>query len=231
VGAVGGDDLTLRLIESQKRFYDLRAPDYLTGAPSDRRGAGRDTGISERDRRAIVDELHATGDVLELGCGPGGFTRELARHARSVTAVDSSPKMLARNKVEVDRSNVHYIHADVFEWVPETTYDIVFFGFLLSHIPPALFESFWRLVRTCLRPGSEVAFIDEDDRVAHYDDVRVTDGVPVANRTLGDGRGFDIVKVFWEPSELAAKLRDLGWNVIVRRVGDSYLYGVGSCAR
>ena len=217
VAAPGDADLTLEVIESQKRFYDLRAPDYATGAPSDRSGTERDTGIPDRDRRAIVDDLNATGGVLELGCGPGGFTRELARRARSVTAVDSSPKMLARNKFEVDRPNVRYLQADVFEWVPDATYDVVFFGFLLSHVPPGLFESFWRLVRTCLRPGGQVAFVDEDDRVAHYDDVRVADGVPVARRRLGDGREFDIVKVFWEPHDLAAQLRDLGWNVSVGR--------------
>lgn len=231
VAGLDDADLTLEIVESQKRFYDLRAPDYLTGASSDRRGTNPDTGIPTRDRRAIVDELDATGDVLELGCGPGGFTRELARRARSVTALDSSPKMLARNEREVDRPNIRYIQADVFEWVPDATYDVVFFGFLLSHVPPRLFESFWRLVRTCLRPGGRVALVDEDDRVAHCDDVRVADGVPVARRKLGDGRAFDIVKVFWEPRELAAQLRDLGWNVDVRRVGDSYLYGVGRYAR
>jgi SAM-dependent methyltransferase len=229
VGMSRDDELTLQVVESQKRFYDLRAPDYLTAAPSDRRAAGRDTGIPERVRRAIVDELNPTGEVLELGCGPGGFTRELARHARSVTAVDSSPKMLARNKVEVARSNVRYIQADVFEWVPDVAYDVVFFGFLLSHVPPGLFESFWRLLRACLRSRGRVAFVDEDDRVAHYDDVRVADGVPVARRRLGDGREFDVVKVFWEPEDLAAKLGDLGWDISVYRVGGSYLYGVGYC--
>jgi SAM-dependent methyltransferase len=225
VSATDDDDLMLNIIESQKRFYDLRAPDYLTGAPPDRNGTGRD--IPERDRRAIVDELHPTGEVLELGCGPGGFTRELARHARSVTAVDSSPKMLARNRLEVARPNVRYVEADLFRWAPDATYDLVFFGFVLSHVPPGLFESFWRLVRASVRTGGRMAFVDEDDRVAHYDDVRVTNGVPVARRRLGDGREFDIVKVFWEPQELAAKLRDLGWDVSVRRLGDSYLYGAG----
>jgi trans-aconitate methyltransferase len=227
VGLPGDEELTLQVVESQKRFYDLRAPDYLTGAPSDRREAAHDRGIPEQDRRAIVEKLNPTGEVLELGCGPGGFTRELASHARSVTALDSSPKMLARNKLEVARSNVRYIQTDVFEWVPDAPYDVVFFGFLLSHVPPGLFESFWRLVRGCLRAGGRVAFVDEDDRVAHYDDVYVADGVPIARRRLGDGREFDIVKVFWEPEDLAAELQDLGWNVSVRRVGGSYLYGVG----
>jgi SAM-dependent methyltransferase len=227
VDAPGEGDLRLAIIESQKRFYDLRAPDYLTGAPSDRKGTGRDTGVPERDRRTIIDELRLTGDVLELGCGPGGFTRELARHARSVTAVDSSPKMLARNELEVGRPNVRYIHADVFEWTPDTTYDGVFFGFFLSHVPPELFEAFWLLVRACLRTGGQVAFVDEDDRVAHFDDVRLDGGVPVARRRLGDGQEFDIVKVFWKPNELETKLRNLGWDMSVRCVGD-YLYGAGS---
>jgi SAM-dependent methyltransferase len=185
VGVSRDDELTLQAVESQKRCYDVRAADYLTGAPSDRRSAGRDTGIPERVRRAIVDELNPTGEVLELGCGPGGFTRELARHARCVTAVDSSPRMLARNTVEVGRSNVRYIQADVFEWEPDVPYDVVFFGFLLSHVPPGLFESFWWLLRACLRSRGRVAFVDEDDRVAHYDDVRVADGVPVARAARG----------------------------------------------
>jgi demethylmenaquinone methyltransferase/2-methoxy-6-polyprenyl-1,4-benzoquinol methylase len=191
------------LIESQERFYDLRAPDYLTGAPSDRKGSDPDSGISLSDRQSIVDELQPPGDVLELGCGPGGFTRELARWARSVTAVDASDAMLARNRVEVAAPNVRYLRADVFDWEPDRTYDLVFFGFLLSHVPPRSFDAFWQLVRSCVRPGGSVALVDEDDRVAHYDDVRSVEGTPVARRRLVDGREFDVVKVFWEPEQLA----------------------------
>jgi len=139
--------------------------------------------------------------------------------------------MLARNQAEVAKPNVRYVEADVFAWTPDTTYDIVFFGFLLSHIPPRLFEPFWRLVRGCLRPDGRVAFVDEDDRVAHYDDVRVIEGVPVARRRLTDGREFDIVKVFWEPEELVVALRNLGWMISVSRAGDSYLYGAGHYER
>ncbi|MDP9643727.1 ubiquinone/menaquinone biosynthesis C-methylase UbiE [Actinopolyspora lacussalsi] len=32
--------------------------------------------------------------MLELACGPGTWTPELARHASTLTAVDSSPEML-----------------------------------------------------------------------------------------------------------------------------------------
>ena len=46
---------------------------------------------------AIVDAAELTGgdDVLEVGPGPGVLTRELARRARSVTAVEIDQRMVA----------------------------------------------------------------------------------------------------------------------------------------
>lgn len=224
-------DPTARAIEVQKRYYDVTASEYLTGGPSDRAAGGFQMGVSEGWRHALVDELRPTGDVLELGCGPGGFTRELARHARSVTAVDASPRMLARNEAEVARPNVRYVEADVFGWEPEAVYDVVFFGLFLSHVPPGAFEPFWERVRACVRAGGRVAFVDEDARAAGVDELRVVDGVPVARRTLADGRRFDVIKVFWDADRLAATLRDLDWDVAVRHVGNGLLYGVGVDAR
>jgi demethylmenaquinone methyltransferase/2-methoxy-6-polyprenyl-1,4-benzoquinol methylase len=226
----GPDDATVRAIEVQKRYYDVRAPDYLTGAPSDRKPGMFDFGMSEHWRRALVDELSPTGDVLELACGPGGFTRELARHARGVTAVDASPAMLARAAREVAEANVRYVEADVFDWKPNGTYDVVFFGFFLSHVPPGEFNRFWAFVRACLRASGRVAFVDEDRRASGNDQLRVSNGVPVARRTLQDGSAFDVIKVFWDADELAAKLQALGWNITVRRVGEGVLYGSGTDA-
>jgi demethylmenaquinone methyltransferase/2-methoxy-6-polyprenyl-1,4-benzoquinol methylase len=218
---------TARAIDAQKRYYDLRAPDYLTGGPSDRGTGASVSTISPGECRALVDELRPVGEVLELACGPGGFTRELARHARSVTAVDASPQMLARNRLEVGAPNVRYVEADLFAWEPDMTYDVVFFGFFLSHVPPAAFEPFWDVVRASLCSGGRVALVDEDDRAAERDKVQLLDGVPMARRRLGDGREFDIVKVFWDPDELAVRLRDLDWDLSVRRLGAGLFTGVG----
>jgi hypothetical protein len=43
-----------------------------------------------------------------------------------------------------------------FTWRPKERFDLVFFGFWLSHIPPQLFESFWRLVADSIKPGGRV---------------------------------------------------------------------------
>ncbi len=215
-------DRVAGLIASQREFYDLRAPDFGDDTVPDRRVSGN---MASEMGRALVDEFAPTGDVLELACGTGGFTRDLVRHARTVTAIDGSPRMLERNRREVGDSKVTYVNADIFGWRPERRYDAVFFGFWLSHVPPVTFDEFWALVRSSLRPGGRVAFVDEDDRGAMNDDIHLVENVPVAPRTLRDGRRFDVVKVYWEPTELQDRLRALGWQVAVRRVGETFLYG------
>jgi SAM-dependent methyltransferase len=213
------------LIASQREFYDLRAPDFGDETVPDRRVGGKMTG---EQARALVDEFAPTGDVLELACGSGSFTRELVRHARTLTGVDGSPRMLERNRREVDDDRVTYVNADIFDWQPERRYDAVFFGFWLSHVPPATFEEFWALVRSSLRAGGRVAFVDEDDRGALNDDIHLVGNVPAAPRTLRDGRTFDVVKVYWDPTELEDRLSSLGWQAAVRRVGETFLYGSGA---
>lgn len=210
---------------SQRTYYELRADDYCDpAAPSDRRVRGL---VTPEVTRTVVDGLRPTGDVLELACGTGESTRELVRYADSVTAVDGSPRMLEINRARLQDRRVTYLNADIFTWQPDRTYDVVFFSFWLSHVPPRSFDAFWNLVRRCLSPNGRVAFIDEDDRAAGNDDGGTINGVPTARRKLRDGRTFDIVKVFWRPEDLEARLKSSGWDVGVRPVGGTFLFGVG----
>ena len=215
---------TARVLASQQTYYNERADDYGDPSKPDRRRGGMmDAELS----RALIDELRPAGDVLELACGTGFFTADLARHAQSVTAVDASPRMLAINERRVGNPRVKYVNADIFAWQPDRAYDLVFFGAWISHVPPAAFDDFWALVRTCLAPTGRVAFVDEDDRAAGLDDRYSLNGVPAARRTLSDGRQFEIVKVFWHPEDLEHHLRSSGWDITIKRVGETEMYGVG----
>lgn len=213
------------LLASQRLYYDERADDYGDVTKPDRRVPGL---MTLEQSGTLIDRFRPTGDVLELACGTGGFTRDIVRRARSVTAVDASPHMLAINAQRVGDPKVTYVHADLFAWEADRAYDAVFFGFWLSHVPPSSFDDFWTLVRRCLAPGGRVGFVDEDDRGSVHDDVRPVGGIPATRRRLADGREFEIVKLFWRPEDLEMRLRSAGWDITVRPFGKTYLYGVGT---
>jgi demethylmenaquinone methyltransferase/2-methoxy-6-polyprenyl-1,4-benzoquinol methylase len=224
----GHADSVASLLVSQRTYYDERAPDYGNKSKPDRKVSG----LPPPDLcRALIDEFRPEGDVLELACGTGIFTAEIVRYARSLTAVDASPRMLAINRQRCNNAKISYVNADIFAWRPDRAYDAVFFGAWLSHVPPAAFDAFWALVRSCLAPAGRVAFEDEDDRAAGYDDQYLVDGVPAARRRLSDGREFEIVKLFWRPEELEDRLRASGWDINVRRVGETSMYGAGRPTR
>ena len=63
-------------VAAQICYCTLRASDYLNPMPpSDGRARGT---FAPTLARALIDELASRGDVLELACGPGGFTAEAA---------------------------------------------------------------------------------------------------------------------------------------------------------
>src|ERR687883_1139955 len=98
------------LLAEQIAYYRAIAPEYEDHTIP---GPGEDELI------AAIEAFRPTGDVLELACGPGVWTRRLLRHATSVTAVDAAPEMLAIAASRVGGGNVRLIEADLFTWTPD----------------------------------------------------------------------------------------------------------------
>jgi 2-polyprenyl-3-methyl-5-hydroxy-6-metoxy-1,4-benzoquinol methylase len=168
-----------------------------------------------------------TGRVLEIAGGTGYWTERLARQADSVTVVDAAPEMLARNRSRVGAANVRHIQSDIFAFEPDGQYDVVFFSFWLSHVPPERFASFWDLVRRCLGPNGRVFFVDSrpDPTSTARDQTLPADESTTMLRRLNDGREFQIVKVFYEPAELSGRLAALGWDFEAKTTENHCLYG------
>lgn len=225
---MGDRDSVEDLLARQRQYYDLRAPDYAdVTKPSDRRSRGLLDASTVRD---VVDQLGPQGDVLELACGSGGFTRELVRHARTLTCVDGSPRMLELNRELVEDPGIGYVCADIFRWHPLRTYETVFFGFWLSHVPPTHFDRFWSLVASWLAPNGRVMFVDEGEQAARFEASHSAGPVPIARRRLSDGRTFEIVKMFWNAPALERRLVAIRWNAHVNPLGDTCYVGVASRA-
>ena len=170
--------------------------------------------------RQVIDRVPAGGDVLELACGTGVWTARLADRADTLTAVDAAPEM-----IEIARERAPgatYVSADILGWRPPQRYDVVFFGFWLSHVPAERFADFWTLVGDCLVDAGRVVFVDE--HISGADKERwLADGV--VERTLSDGSTHRIVKAYLDPPELTTRLADLDWRADVEALGPGWVVG------
>jgi SAM-dependent methyltransferase len=205
---------TLDVLDEQVGYYRAVAPEYADHALAVAGG---------EELEAAVEAFTPQGDVLELACGPGTWTPQLLRHARSLTAVDASPEMLALARERVgDDPRVRFVQADLFEWRPDRRYDVVFFGFWLSHVPSERFEAFWATVASALEPGGRVFFVDDGYRTPE----ELVEGERIRRR-LNDGSEHQIIKVPLDPTDLERRLRALGWDIAVNSNG-VFFWGQGN---
>lgn len=214
------------LLAEQRAYYCARAAEYDATYPLDAR---HDVDARQQFVRAL--QAYAPfGRVLELACGTGQWTVELARHAGTVTAVDSSPEALAICRQRVDMPHVSLVQADLFAWQPQQRYDLVFFAAWLSHVPPERFDAFWRLVADCLTPGGRVLVIDELPAGSTVERAAAGQPASVVQRRLTTGESYRAVKVHYGPDALRARLAVLGWDAEVREVGWRYFWATASPA-
>jgi SAM-dependent methyltransferase len=215
------------VLEEQRRYYAARAPEYDDWwwrrgryALEPEREARWFADVGEAEAR--LDRFAPRGAVLELAAGTGIWTRKLVRLADRVVAVDANPETLALNTPAAER-----VRADLFVWRPPERFDLCFFSFWLSHVPEDRFDAFWALVRSALKPDGRVFLVDSGagDR-AHTGTDQEGEH---ETRTISDGRAFRIVKRRWEPQELAARVRRLGFELeLATTANGHFLVGGGA---
>ena len=221
------------LLAEQIDYYRARAGEYddwwFRRGRYDR-GAGWNARwfAEAAEVEAALERFDACGDVLELACGTGVWTRHLVRTAAHLTAVDTSREVIELNRARVGDAPVEYVQADIFDLELSGRYDACFFGFWLSHVPDERFAEFWDGVGRALRPGGRVFFVDSgigrSDRSHTRDRAHETE-----LRQLADGREFRIVKRYHEPPELERRLAELGFRFAVSTTAHgSMIYGSGA---
>ncbi len=209
------------LVAEQIAYYRARAGEYDATYPLD---AGADVD-ARAELLTALERLVPYGRVLELACGTGQWTSELARHATAVTAVDAAPEALALARRRIAPDPVRFVEADLFSWRPPARYDLVFFSAWLSHVPPQYFDIFWALVADALAPRGRVFVIDELPAVAAVEELVSDQPAPAVHRDVhGTGESYRAVKVLYAPDELQNRLGALGWKADVRTVGWRFFY-------
>ncbi|HAV63436.1 MAG TPA: class I SAM-dependent methyltransferase, partial [Verrucomicrobiales bacterium] len=179
---------------------------------------------------AALDAFQPAGDILELACGTGLRSGKLLAAADRLTVVDGSAEMLAIHAERFGAAPVERIQADLFDWSPPRRFDVVYFGFWLSHVPPDRFAEFWVLVERALKPDGRFFFVDSrrtPDSTA-VDHVLPDEGTSTMIRRLDDGREFRVFKVFYDPRELEMRLAELAWDCQVGETGTYFIHGHGA---
>ncbi len=221
------------ILQEQIAYYRSRAQEYnqwwYRQGRYDRGAENNQQWFEEIEQlRTILHRIPHQQRILELAAGTGIWTRELVKIGQQVTAVDASPEMLAINKADVASDTITYIQADIFDWIPEEPYDMVFFSFWLSHVPPDKLNQFLQNVSAMLKPKGHLFLIDSQrvDESTAKDHIIPDEGITL-ERKLNNGRTFRIVKVFYRPDDLQATLREAGIQADISMIGKFFIYAHG----
>ncbi|MBV8463430.1 MAG: methyltransferase domain-containing protein [Acidimicrobiales bacterium] len=121
---------------------------------------------AENSSAFLVPHLRAGQDLLDVGCGPGTITADLALLVApgQVVGVDAAPDVVARaqdHARELGLANVRFGVGDLFALgYPDASFDVIHLHQVLQHLADpaaALLE-----LRRVLRPGGVLAARDSD---------------------------------------------------------------------
>lgn len=131
--------------------------------------------------KLLSNHLRSGMDVLELGCGTGYFTRELARSGADIVAIDVSPELLEIAEADCPAENVRYEaqNASALTY-PNDVFDSVVGSSILHHLE--INEALREIYRV-LKPGGTIYFTEPN---MLNPQIAVQKNVPWVKRKLGD---------------------------------------------
>jgi 2-polyprenyl-3-methyl-5-hydroxy-6-metoxy-1,4-benzoquinol methylase len=119
--------------------------------------------------------------VLELGCGTGYFTQELARSGADVVAIDVSPELLEIARSNCSAPNVRYQIENAYGLsYPEAVFDSVVGSSVLHHLEIA---AALRNIYRVLKPGGTIYFTEPN---MLNPQIAIQKNVPLIKQKLGD---------------------------------------------
>jgi len=129
----------------------------------------------KRTFEEFVNKVHGLGpftnkSVLEIGCGSGNYSRQIAKLCNTLTAIDPDEEQIVLARELDESKNTSYKVGSALS-LNDETFDIVIFTLSLHHIPaPEMhlaIEEAVRVVRTdghiiFLEPGNTGSFFDAE---------------------------------------------------------------------
>ena len=131
--------------------------------------------------KMLSSHLRPGMTVLELGCGTGYFTQELARSGADVVAIDVSPELLEIARSNCSAPNVRYQIENAYALsYPEAVFDSVVGSSVLHHLEIA---AAIRNIYRALKPGGTIYFTEPN---MLNPQIAIQKNVPLIKQKLGD---------------------------------------------
>lgn len=181
-----------------------------------RRAASYEDIYARPERQADLAVLHqrlrtlfAGQRVLEVACGTGYWTADLAASATHVLATDINPEVLAIARAKnLPAEKVTFALADAFAPDPMRECEACFAGFWWSHVPRERQDDFLARLRGRLAPEAQLVLVDNVYVEGSSTPIARTDaeGNTYQIRTLADGSRHEVLKNFPTDSALRKRL-------------------------
>jgi SAM-dependent methyltransferase len=161
-------------------------------------------------RRLIPQRLRGRR-VLEIACGTGYWTEQIAPAAREVVATDAVEEtmQLARGK-SYPPGRVRFVQQDAYDLGPQLgTFDAALAVFWWSHVPKQRMAEFLGSLHARLEPGAIVLFMDNLYVEGSSTPIteRDADGNTYQRRRLADGSESLVLKNFPAETDRVEKLQ------------------------
>jgi len=174
--------------------------------------------------------------VLELANGTGNWTVKLLDWYNNIKAIDGSTEMIAicSQKLQNHKNfaNLSFSNADIFKLflsqneeinLFKNKYDGIFAGFFLSHIPPAILESFLASLKQVFQNGhGYIMFIDSKK---YNDNHHKNASDFYEERVLNNDEKFTIIKVYFDTQQLTQQFNKLGFTGEILETDNFFIVG------
>ena len=131
--------------------------------------------------KMISSHLKPGMTVLELGCGAGYFTQELARSGADIIAIDVSPELLEIARTKCSSQNVEYQIQNAYALsYSEAVFDSVVGSSVLHHLE---IEEALRDIYRVLKPRGSIYFTEPN---MLNPQIAIQKNIPWIKRKLGD---------------------------------------------
>lgn len=82
----------------------------------------------------FVDNVSESDSVLDIGCGNGALTYDVARKAKKVVAIDLNEENIKIAREKYSAPNIRYLRNDITKELPDKKFDLIVLSNVLEHI-------------------------------------------------------------------------------------------------